>query len=161
LDWTHSPFIAAYFAFRDITSTAKSVAIYSKMEVIAEDEKPNDVKPQIYPIYANTRNNTRHYLQQSIYTVCLKIVNGKFIFSSHEDPYFIDDEKNHRAYIMRYIIPASERARALHSLDAYNINAYSLFGSEESLLETIFMRRYIDAQRKIKYHSNISPNDLW
>src|SRR5262245_23760527 len=28
LDWTFSPFIAAYFAFSDITNKAKSIAIY-------------------------------------------------------------------------------------------------------------------------------------
>jgi hypothetical protein len=43
-------------------------------------------------------------------------------------------------WLYKYTIPASEREKVLRKLDKYNINAYSLFGSEESLMETLALR---------------------
>jgi hypothetical protein len=37
-------------------------------------------------------------------------------------------------------IPASERVKVLHFLDKFNLNAFSLFDSEESLMETLAFR---------------------
>jgi hypothetical protein len=39
----------------------------------------------------------------------------------------------------------SERITVLRNLDHYNLNSYSLFGTEESLVETV-------AQREILFH---------
>jgi len=59
---------------------------------------------------------------------------------THEDAYLQAEGNN--GYLTKYILPASERTKALLSLESYNINAYSLMGSEESLLETVFFRYY-------------------
>ena len=42
----------------------------------------------------------------------------------------------------RFTLPSSERPKILRLLEDYNINAYSLFGSEESLLDTMWMREF-------------------
>jgi hypothetical protein len=42
----------------------------------------------------------------------------------------------------KWTIPSTERTTILHLLEEYNINAYSLFGSEESLMDTMWMREY-------------------
>ncbi len=39
-------------------------------------------------------------------------------------------------------IPASESLIALHDLDRMNINAFSLFGSEEALIRTVAIREF-------------------
>ena len=106
---------------------------------------------------ALSRNNPRHYLQQSVYTICLQNVHGKIYFSEHEDPDLTGESD--RTYITKYVIPASERVTALHNLDAYNINSYSLFGSEESLLETLFLRKYVSAHKGIQERP--AGFDLW
>jgi hypothetical protein len=51
---------------------------------------------------------------------------------------------------MKFTIPAAERPKVLRLLDAYNLNAFSLFGSEESMMETLAIREFClneDTQR--------------
>jgi len=43
-------------------------------------------------------------------------------------------------------IRASLRSEALEQLDSMNINAFSLFGSEESLVRTVARREYLFRQ---------------
>ena len=42
--------------------------------------------------------------------------------------------------LWKFNIPWSERMRVLRLLDAYNLNAFSLFESEECLMETLAIR---------------------
>jgi hypothetical protein len=42
----------------------------------------------------------------------------------------------------KFEIPASERKKVIGRLDAFNLNASSLFGSEESLMETLATRHF-------------------
>ena len=61
-------------------------------------------------------------------------------FSSHEDVF--SEETPSQDILWKINIPAYESLRALHLLDKMNINAFSLFGSEESLMETVAMREF-------------------
>ena len=49
-------------------------------------------------------------------------------------------------HITKFIIPVRERLNALQALKMYNVNPYSLLGTEESLLESLFLDRYLNAQ---------------
>ena len=42
----------------------------------------------------------------------------------------------------RFAIPAGERRKVLKLLDEHNLNAFSLFGSEESMMETLAAREF-------------------
>jgi len=42
--------------------------------------------------------------------------------------------------LWRFTIPSAERLKVLKLLDEYNLNAYSLFESEETLMETLGLR---------------------
>jgi hypothetical protein len=48
--------------------------------------------------------------------------------------------------LWRFVIPSTERAKVLRRLDRLNLNAYSLFGSEESLMETLAFREIDERQ---------------
>ena len=151
LDWSYSPYIAAYFAFREITNKAKYVAIFSYQ--LPMDMLSLSSDPTIFPLYNSPRTNRRHYLQQSMYTLCCAQNDQGIYYASHEDVYSQKRGEFYSGpYVTKYILPASEREAALMSLETYNINAYSLIGTEESLLETLFLREYaIKKARKDKY----------
>jgi len=42
--------------------------------------------------------------------------------------------------LWKIVLPATERERVLKRLDRFNLNAFTLFDSEESLMETIAVR---------------------
>ncbi len=152
LDWSRSPYIAAYFAFRDYRSTAKSVAIFAYRSYVGakifKSYGPGNrlAKPNITLIEADIRSDQRHFLQQSRYTVCTEGVGSELSYCSHEvvveDQNLIKDVLQ-QDLLLKIIVPASERRKALRELESYNINAYSLFPSEESLMETVFLREHL------------------
>lgn len=45
-------------------------------------------------------------------------------------------------FLFKYDIPSSERIEVLRRLDEYNLNAFSLFDTEETLLETMWFREH-------------------
>ncbi len=60
-------------------------------------------------------------------------------FANHEDV-FNSRQPTEQDLLWKIVIPADERAKVLAHLDEFNLNAYSLFGSEESLMETLAYR---------------------
>jgi hypothetical protein len=159
LDWSVSPYVAAYFAFRDVASTAKSVAIYSLSRMFVDDQTSIHGEAMIFSTHATPRNNKRHELQQSVYTACFKEINGLIYYASHEDPHLVPD--GYGPAIAKYILPASERLIVLKTLQAYNINPYSLFGTEESLLENLFLQNYIRSASTKNIMGLTDINELW
>jgi len=81
-----------------------------------------------------------HYLQQSEYTICIgrEKKGGEKYFANHEDV-----EDGDGDILIKYDIPVSEQKKVLSELDSMNITAYSLFGSEPSLMDTLAVRELI------------------
>jgi hypothetical protein len=84
LDWTRSPYVAAYFAFAK--PEADDVAIYA----FSERPKQIDFSPITGPAICthggfNLTTHERHYRQQSSYTICVeKNTDGVWKFAPHE-----------------------------------------------------------------------------
>ncbi|MHC4432885.1 MAG: FRG domain-containing protein [Planctomycetota bacterium] len=134
LDWTRSPYIAAYFAFGDIHLASKNreyVSIFVCPEHFWCGEEPHI--RSLGPTIATDRN---HYLQQSEYTICVNKQGKETCFANHEDV----KDKDGKAVLIKYDIPVSEQKKVLEKLDTMNITAYSLFDSEASLMETLALR---------------------
>ena len=141
LDWTTSPYIAAFFAFRKIHCKSKKVAIFSFIEQTGRGKHSTGTEPYIQPLGPYINSHKRHFLQQSNYTVCISLNNQNLHYAAHQKVF--DRDERDQDLLRKYIIPATERTKALKKLDSYNINAHFLFGSEESLMETIAMREFI------------------
>jgi len=90
-------------------------------------------------------HHPRHFQQQSQYTICT-ISDGDIRFARHDDVFDANDPDQDE--LTKFTLPGSERPTVLQRLEYANVNAYSLFGSEESLLETIAMRQLYFCKRK-------------
>ena len=71
--------------------------------------------------------------------MCLEKRGDHLFYASHEAALTANQE-NSQDLLWKFTLPASECVRVLKSLDKFNLNAYSLFGSEESLMQTMAMR---------------------
>lgn len=146
IDWSRSPYVASFFAFNTCEENG-DISIYSLFEkqlqvLPAVPSEPTQTM-SINFIGEYMASHKRHFLQQSKYSVCLiKEYPGKIKdFCSHTSCISAFAGENFpQAIIFKYILPGSEKKAALKDLDKMNINKYSLFGDEESLLNTLFNR---------------------
>jgi hypothetical protein len=135
LDWTYSPYNAAYFAFAKC-GTDHTVAIYVLQE--ANQAETMQGVPRIYSLCRNIRSHKRHFLQRSAYTICVNFVGNHWQLSKYRDMNSGQDEYT----IIKFVIPMSEKVKVLKFLYDVNIHAASLFGSDESLMETLKFREF-------------------
>ena len=136
LDWTRSPYIAAFFAFRSPQIPKDSrVAIYSYMEYATEDLNLVTSSPVVHALGPYAETHKRHYTQQCEYTVCRTQVGNTRVYSNHESAF--SDKTSDERELKKYTLPARERGKALRQLYLMNVTAFSLFGSEESLMEAL------------------------
>jgi hypothetical protein len=71
LDWSSSPFVAAYFAFADRIDPASNVAIYAYRERGPQNMKTGGSnEPSIRQLGPYVAGPKRHFAQRSQYTVC-------------------------------------------------------------------------------------------
>lgn len=136
LDWTRSPYVAAYFAFAHPQS--EWVAIYVYWEHTGQGKVGSSTEPQIVSFGPYVRSHSRHFLQQSEYTIAAQYRDDKWCYASHEDVFASGSATQDRLW--KCTLPASERTSVLEILDAHNLNAFSLFQTEEALLDTIAVR---------------------
>lgn len=136
-DWSRSPYVAAYFAFANACEDVNGqVSIFVLCE---RTSKPwgNNEMALVYRLGPYVKTHQRHVLQQSDYTVCLSF-GEEWRFESYDSVF--QKGRHQQAFCWKFTIPATERIKVLALLDEYNLNAFSLLGSEESLMETLATR---------------------
>lgn len=158
LDWTRSFYVAAYFAFYDADpKDGKSVAVYTYIERF-EGIKNLLPSPRgfIDRIGRNIATHKRHYLQQAEYTYAVSV--DESVEENAMDIHEIDCNKltyiNHYEIIkdsmsesvkqdicVKHLVPITEKDEVINRLYSMNINEYSLFHTEESLMKTVAYER--------------------
>jgi hypothetical protein len=138
LDWTHSPYIAAYFAFSRARHDG-DVAIYAYRERPVNFKVGGSDNPQIISFGPLIKTHKRHFRQQSRYTACVRIKGDQWYFVPHDTVFGIKDNLQ-QDLLWKMIVPAKEREKALRYFDQFNLNEFTLFDSEEGLLEMLASR---------------------
>jgi len=149
LDWSTSPYVAAFFAFNKVRDDTKSVAIYAFMEYMGSAKLMiSGDDPTIRSLSEYVSTHKRHFLQQSRYTVCIRpTAEAGLFYGPHE--HIVKSERPQQDRLWKFILPATEKKKVLVHLNRYNINAFSLFGSEESLMEMIANKEFLINERHL------------
>ncbi len=136
LDWTRSPYIAAFFAFAQ--PQAERVAVFVYQEDIGIGKMGSSDEALIKSFGPNVRGHSRHFLQQSEYTIGAKFSENEWLYTLHEDVFA--SKPTDQDLLWKLTMPATERVKALKTLDTHNLNEFSLFQTTEALLSTIACR---------------------
>jgi hypothetical protein len=144
LDWTSSVNVAAFFAFRE-PGEAKTRSIYVYCESPHGTKGGGVGAPSMRVIGRYVRTHARHFRQQSDYAICAYFDDEGPGWRFHpHDPFFeMYGNRGRQDYAWKFDLPSTERTSILKSLDRYNLNAFSLFDSQETLLETMWLREQV------------------
>lgn len=144
LDWTRSPYIAAYFAFRSEQEPVKGeVAIYCFLDAAENSKRYSRREPVVERLGIHRPCHPRHFLQQADYTVCLcdeltRFGNHEEVLAEPANPPTYGGRKLARDYrLWKFRLRWEERTKVLKALTDFNLTAFSLFQSEEALMETM------------------------
>jgi hypothetical protein len=147
LDWTESPYVAAFFAYAN--SKKDNPAVYCYVE------RPNLVKggtggePMISVKGPFVKTHKRHFAQKAWYTIATKweYAENKHYFCPHESVFVKNDPK--QDLLIKIVLPAKGRKEALFHLNDYNINHFTLFQSEDSLIKAIEMKEFVLKRKSV------------
>jgi len=96
----------------------------------------------------------RHFRQRCEYTICgtFDLLTQVWQFDSHEKVFENQTVSriNQQDSLWKITLPSSLRKQVLEILNDYNLNAFSIFGSEESLLETMWFKEHVLRQSSFR-----------
>lgn len=135
LDWSQSLYIALFFAYQKASVTDR-VAVYIYVELLGEGKGGTLYGPRICELGPNISTHKRHFMQQGQYTVCVEKTDDYWVYCSHEK-YFSAATHEDQDYLMKLTLPGDIKYQVLNRLQSMNINAFTLYGSEDSLMDML------------------------
>lgn len=127
LDWTLSPYIAAYFAFKDIdphNSDTNHVAIqmFDFNQWATSFQQPLNLRDAVNFVSAfrpHARNNPRMIRQMAVTTATNVIDMGEYLTSC--------GSKVEKTFLYHAILPVTERRLVMNELNLMGINSMTMF----------------------------------
>lgn len=153
LDWSASPYVAAFFAFRHQTKSKNvSIFVFEEMPNVIKDAA--HWKPGIQVLWHSGAAHPRHFAQMSYYSACVVTNDRIRKYCNHESVF--SEVREDQDILYKINIPMSERNKALEALFEININAYTLFHSDDSIFEKIATEQAVIMARSRNQVSNNS-----
>jgi hypothetical protein len=141
LDWTRSPYVAAYFALEQ-SNDAERCCVFAFIETPYGGKTISGGDEQIKSLGPFITTHSRHFSQKASYTIATQWdeVKKTHVFCSHHTVAPMNVKK--QDILIKITIPLSDRIVALKQLEDYNINHYTLFQSEDSLVRSLGLRAF-------------------
>jgi len=141
LDWSESPYVAAFFAFLDeARPRAKRVAILAYIDSLGSTKSNWGGSSTITLKGPLVTTDPRHFAQKAWYTVATKWDGKKRCFCPHED--ILSRRETNQDLLIKITLPSSARKEALTELSDYNINPFTLFQTEDALIRTMELKQF-------------------
>ena len=139
LDWSKSPYVAAFFAMIDAPKDkVEKVSVYAYLEYAKGiKESGSEGGPFIHGLGHYVTTHKRHYLQQCAYTLCTNRDGSSLFYNNHESVFSRNPKQ--QDLLWRMNIPVSQRCNFLENLEMMNINSFSLFETEDKLMEHLYI----------------------
>lgn len=133
LDWTYSPYKAAYYAFSSIEDASPlsdhaAIYVFDHLKWLRKYKQVLNYleeSPHVSILQAKSMGNHRQIFQQ-----------GTYIFTNLDDieEHIIShEEQDGEEYLTKYLFSVREKPLILDELEAMGINAYSLFGGSDGM----------------------------
>jgi FRG domain-containing protein len=145
LDWSQSLYIALFFAFQK-AHIDKRVAVYAYVEYVGDAKGGCVGAPQICELGPYVSTDKRHFMQQGQYTVSVEKQGEKWAYCSHEK-YFSSEDKRDQDYLVKFTLPGLIKHQVLSRLQSMNINAFTLFDNEDSLMDMLAFKEIMEKKR--------------
>lgn len=141
LDWTRSPYIAAFFAMEQ-QCEAEKAAVIAFIETPEGGKMRTGGEPMIRSMGPYVTTHARHFAQKASYTIATiwDRESKKHYFCPHED--VRTPLVGTQDVLIKLSFPRSDRIRALKQLNDYNINHFTLFQTDDSLIRSLGQRAF-------------------
>lgn len=121
LDWSDSPYVAAFFAFNSENTDTDNVVVWLLCKSVNDNEGITKLQSEHYIEFLTP------YLDENA-----RLINQRGLFVRTPNMECITEwinslKENGTCYLGRILIPRSEKDFALDSLDKMNINGFTLF----------------------------------
>jgi len=147
LDWSESPYIAAYFAMCDSQKNDSNndhrAAIFAYIDRLGHG-KSFDGGPIIQVRGPFVSTHKRHFIQQAWYTTSTRWLSDyePCVFCSHHDVFEKPNQNDEQDLLIKITIPITERKTVLKELLDYNINHFTLFQTEDALAKALSIKEF-------------------
>ena len=144
LDWTTSPFVAAYFAYEQQTA-AERCGLFAFVRQPTDEGQPVGER-LIQTQGPKVTAHVRHFSQKAWYTTSTRwnAEQQSHTFVPHL-PSDVGDQ-GPRELFWRITLPRRDRLKALRNLEDYNINHFTLYQTDDALIRTMTLRTFVLAE---------------
>jgi len=145
LDWTYSPYVAAFFAYRGITNKeASSAAPNAKVRIHVFDQEgwKRDVSQILFLVAPRLHVSIGEFLAIENERMIPQQAASTITNVDDIESYIKDMQRNGKEYLWAIDLPIADRRNVVRDLSYMGITAGSLFPGLDGACEELAMRNF-------------------